>query len=55
MASDVPIMPPRPAPGPAAPPKVGPEGEQEPADFASRLMRAKRRAMEERDKDKGKP
>jgi hypothetical protein len=55
VVSDVPIVPPRPASRPAALPKVGPEGEQEPADFASRLMRAKRRAMEERDKDKGKP
>jgi len=36
----------------AATPRVGPEGEKEPADYASRLLRAKKRAMEERDKDK---
>jgi uncharacterized membrane protein len=54
VVSDAPLAPPRPAPKSAAP-KVGPEGEQEPADFASRLLRAKRRAMEERDRDKGKP
>ncbi|HYT88594.1 MAG TPA: hypothetical protein VEL76_07785, partial [Gemmataceae bacterium] len=45
---------PKPPPKPAAP-RGGPEGEKEPADYASRLLRAKKRAMEERDKDKGKP
>jgi hypothetical protein len=37
---------------PAAPSKIGPEQEQEPDDYASRLLRAKKRAMEERDKGK---
>jgi hypothetical protein len=37
---------------PAAPSKIGPEKEQEPIDYASRLLRAKKRAMEERDKGK---
>jgi uncharacterized membrane protein len=45
---------PKPPPKPAAP-RVRPEDEKEPADYASRLLRAKKRAMEERDKDKGKP
>lgn len=31
---------------------VGPEKDQEPEDFASRLMRAKKRAMKDRDKEK---
>jgi uncharacterized membrane protein len=40
---------PRPAPKPAAAPPPAPEAKE---DYASRLMRAKRRAMEERDKRK---
>jgi uncharacterized membrane protein len=47
------VPPPRPAtsrPRPAA--RIGPEKEQEPQDYASRLLRAKRRAMEEREKDR---
>jgi hypothetical protein len=45
-----------PKPPPARPtqaPRVGPEaeGEGEPADYANRLLRAKRRAMQDRDKD----
>jgi hypothetical protein len=37
---------------PAAAPKVGPEKEKEPVDYASRLLAAKKRAMEEREKKK---
>ena len=37
---------------PTAVPKVGPEKDKEAADYASRLLRAKKRAMEERDKKK---
>jgi hypothetical protein len=44
---------PRPAAPRAAPQQLGPAGEKEPADYASRLMRAKKRAMEEREQDKG--
>jgi uncharacterized membrane protein len=43
-----------PKPPPARPtqaPRVGPEAEAEPADYANRLLRAKRRAMQDRDKD----
>ncbi|MCI0458356.1 MAG: VWA domain-containing protein [Gemmataceae bacterium] len=50
-AGEVPLSPP-PAPKPAAPTK--PAAKEE-GDFASRLLRAKRRAMEERDRDKGNP
>jgi len=35
---------------PTPPAKIGPEKEQEPVDYASRLLRAKKRAMEEREK-----
>jgi hypothetical protein len=39
-------------PVPAAkPPKVAPDDQAAPADYASRLLRAKRKALEERDKD----
>jgi hypothetical protein len=31
---------------------VGPKPEEEPADYTSRLMKAKKRIWEERDKDK---
>ncbi|MFN4259400.1 MAG: VWA domain-containing protein [Gemmataceae bacterium] len=42
-----------PVPPPAQPPPtVAPEAEAEPTDFASRLMRAKKRVWEERDKEK---
>jgi uncharacterized membrane protein len=37
---------------PSAVPKVGPEKEKEAADYASRLLAAKKRAMEEREKKK---
>jgi uncharacterized membrane protein len=37
---------------PAAQPKIAPESQQEPADFASRLMKAKQKVWEEREKDK---
>lgn len=37
-----------------APSRIAPEKKEEAADFASRLMRAKKKAMEERDKDKPK-
>ncbi len=50
-AGEVPLSPPL-APKPAAPAK--PAAKEE-GDFASRLLRAKRRAMEDRDRDKGKP
>jgi hypothetical protein len=52
-AGDLPLPPPRPAarrPVPGS--QIGPERAQDPQDYASRLMRAKRRAMEEREKDK---
>jgi uncharacterized membrane protein len=54
-AADVPAAPSGP-PRPARPPaSLGPQQpEQEPADFASRLMKAKKRVWEEREKDKGK-
>jgi uncharacterized membrane protein len=39
---------PRPAPAPRG---VAPESQEEPADFASRLMKAKKRVWEDRDKD----
>src|SRR5207249_3016793 len=42
----------RPAPRPATPGGVGPQAEKAPQDYASRLMQAKRKAMEERDKKK---
>jgi uncharacterized membrane protein len=52
-AADTPAQPTQaPTRPPAAAPQVGPEKEQEPADFASRLMKAKKRVWEERDKDK---
>jgi uncharacterized membrane protein len=35
-----------------APQTIGPEKQHEPADYAARLLRAKKRAMEERDKGK---
>jgi uncharacterized membrane protein len=41
-----------PSPRAAPPPPVGPEDEGAAADYASRLLRAKRKAMEDRDKDK---
>lgn len=42
-------------PKPAGPqPGMAPEKEQDPADFASRLMKAKKKVWEERDKDKDK-
>jgi hypothetical protein len=50
-AGDVPPLPPRPSAHHPRPP-VGPAREPQPEDYASRLLRAKRRAMEERDKDK---
>lgn len=50
-AAATPLSQPRPA---APPPKIAPEKEAEPADFASRLMKAKKKVWEERDKDKGK-
>jgi uncharacterized membrane protein len=40
-------------PKPKAPPSVTPDKEKEASDFASRLMKAKKRAMQDRDKDKG--
>ena len=39
-------------PKPTTPAKPAPKKEEEAGDFASRLMKAKRKAMEERDKDK---
>ncbi len=47
------VLPPRPAPKPTQEPKAGAK-EDEQADPMSRLLRAKRRAMEDRDRDKGK-
>jgi len=40
---------------PVAQPRIAPEKEQEAADYASRLMKAKKRVWEEREKDKGNP
>ncbi len=51
-SADEPRPAPRPEPRPA--PQAQPAAD-EAGDFASRLMRAKKRAMEERDRDKGKP
>ena len=49
---EIPVAAPRPqTPRPVPPSQVGPEKEQEPQDYASRLLRAKRRAMEEREKE----
>jgi uncharacterized membrane protein len=42
---------PKPKPRPSQAPKVGPEDEAQPADYASRLLKAKRRAMQDRDKE----
>src|SRR5262249_26288908 len=43
-----------PPPGQAPQPSLAPQGaEEQPADFASRLMKAKKRVWEQRDKDKG--
>jgi hypothetical protein len=42
---------PKPPPPPTQAPRVGPEAEGEPADYGNRLLRAKRRAMQDRDKD----
>jgi hypothetical protein len=47
-AAEVPPAPPPPRPAPPKPPPAA----QEPEDYTSRLMRAKRRAMEEREKRK---
>jgi len=49
---ELPAVKPRPAPSrePSSAPR--PERESEPQDYASRLLRAKKRAMEEREKDK---
>jgi uncharacterized membrane protein len=41
----------KPPPRPASAPRVAPEDEAQPADYASRLLRAKRRAMQDRDKE----
>jgi len=49
-AAQMPVTPPRPTASPPSPP--APQREGEPQDYASRLMRAKKRAMEERDKEK---
>ena len=38
---------------PVPQPRIAPEKEQEAADYASRLMKAKKRVWEEREKDKG--
>jgi len=43
---------PKDPPKPSSAPQVAPEKEHEPDDFAGRLMKAKRKAMEERDKKK---
>jgi uncharacterized membrane protein len=40
---------------PTTQPRIAPEKEQEAADYASRLMKAKKRVWEERQKDKGNP
>jgi uncharacterized membrane protein len=52
-AHELPSAPARPLGRPEAPARSEPEKKKEAGDFASRLLRAKRRAMEERDKDKG--
>ncbi|HEV3263832.1 MAG TPA: VWA domain-containing protein [Gemmataceae bacterium] len=44
----------QPPPRPAPQQRVGPEAEQEAADYASRLLRAKKRVWQDRDKDKDK-
>jgi uncharacterized membrane protein len=53
-AAEVPKPPRPPAPRPAAPPQVAPEQEQEPADFGSRLLKAKQRIWQERERGKEK-
>jgi len=51
-AAEAPAPGTRPPPRPPSAPKVAPDAEGQAADYASRLLRAKRRAMQERDKDK---
>jgi len=54
-AAEAPAPGTRPPPRPPSAPKVAPDAEGQAADYASRLLRAKRRAMQERDKDKDQP
>jgi uncharacterized membrane protein len=54
-ADEGPTAPSRPTARPTAQPRIAPEKEHEAADYASRLMKAKKRVWEEREKDKGSP
>jgi hypothetical protein len=49
-AQAAPAPPPRP---PAPKPEIAPEKEQQPEDYASRLLKAKKRVWEQRDEPKG--
>lgn len=51
-AADAPTAQPRTPARPPQQPQVGPDKEQEAADYASRLLKAKKRVWQERDKDK---
>ncbi len=54
-ADEVTVAAPRtPASRPAPQPRIGPESQEEAADYASRLLKAKQRVWQERDKDKDK-
>jgi uncharacterized membrane protein len=52
-ADEGPSAAPRPTARPPLQPRMAPEKEPEAADYASRLMKAKKRVWEEREKDKG--
>jgi hypothetical protein len=54
-ADEGPSTAPRAPARPIAQPRIAPEKEQEAADYASRLMKAKKRVWEQREKDKGNP
>jgi len=54
-ADEGPSTAPRAPARPPTQPRIAPEKEQEAADYASRLMKAKKRVWEEREKDKGSP
>ncbi|HMC67087.1 MAG TPA: hypothetical protein VKI65_19275, partial [Gemmataceae bacterium] len=51
-AHEIPVATPRPTRRPEPQRGVGPEQEKEAADYASRLLKAKKRVWEEREKDK---
>ncbi len=54
-ADEGPTAPSRPTARPTPQPRIAPEKEHEAADYASRLMKAKKRVWEEREKEKGNP